>query len=154
LKFQIKTMTISMSHGIISYKCLVCIKFGGEGGILLCKDCYSRLSRNQLVNWSYWYILLNDISYILDIFIFYSVLNAVKRLYSILSYSNMVIIIALNDNFNNFSVISYRSVLLVKEIGVPGENHRPQSSCHAITTPTAPLIQIIVLLNIFVSCVL
>ena len=66
----------------------------------------------------------------------------------------MVIIIALNDNFNNFSVISYRSVLLVKEIGVPGENHRPQSSCHAITTPTAPLIQIIVLLNIFVSCVL
>jgi hypothetical protein len=26
-------------------------------------------------------------------------------------------------NFNNISVISWRSVLLVEETGVPGENH-------------------------------
>ena len=31
----------------------------------------------------------------------------------------------LNATFNNISVISWRSVLLVKETGEPGENHRP-----------------------------
>jgi hypothetical protein len=30
--------------------------------------------------------------------------------------------------FNNIWVISWRSVLLVKETGVPGENHRPDAS--------------------------
>jgi hypothetical protein len=29
-----------------------------------------------------------------------------------------------NINLNNISVISWRSVLLVEEPGVPGENHR------------------------------
>jgi len=29
-----------------------------------------------------------------------------------------------NATFNNISVISWRSVLLVEETGVPGENHR------------------------------
>jgi len=33
-----------------------------------------------------------------------------------------------NATFNNISVISWRSVLLVEEIGVPGENHRPVAS--------------------------
>ena len=33
-----------------------------------------------------------------------------------------------NATFNNISVISWRSVLLVKETGVPGENHRPAAS--------------------------
>ena len=31
----------------------------------------------------------------------------------------------LNATFNNISVISWRSVLLVEETGVQGENHRP-----------------------------
>jgi hypothetical protein len=30
--------------------------------------------------------------------------------------------------FNNISAISWRSVLLVEETGVPGENHRPVAS--------------------------
>jgi hypothetical protein len=30
-----------------------------------------------------------------------------------------------NATFNNISVISSRSVLLVEETGVPGENHQP-----------------------------
>ena len=34
----------------------------------------------------------------------------------------------LNATFNNISVISWRSVLLVDETGVPGENHRPVTS--------------------------
>ena len=31
----------------------------------------------------------------------------------------------LNATFNNISVILWRSVLLLEETGVPGENHRP-----------------------------
>ena len=34
----------------------------------------------------------------------------------------------LNAPFNNISVISWQSVLLVEEIGVPGENHWPAAS--------------------------
>jgi hypothetical protein len=34
----------------------------------------------------------------------------------------------LNATFNNISVISWQSVLLVEETGVPGENHQPVAS--------------------------
>jgi hypothetical protein len=37
-------------------------------------------------------------------------------------------IVVFNATFKNISVISWRSVLLVEEIRVPGENHRPVSS--------------------------
>jgi hypothetical protein len=33
-----------------------------------------------------------------------------------------------NASFNNISAISWRSVLLVEETGVPGENHRSVAS--------------------------
>ena len=33
-----------------------------------------------------------------------------------------------NATFNNISAISWLSFLLVKEMGVPGENHRPAES--------------------------
>jgi hypothetical protein len=33
-----------------------------------------------------------------------------------------------NNTFNNISVISWQSVLLVEETGVPGENYRPAAS--------------------------
>jgi len=33
-----------------------------------------------------------------------------------------------NSTFNNISVTSWRSVLLVQETGIPGENHRPAAS--------------------------
>jgi hypothetical protein len=33
-----------------------------------------------------------------------------------------------NATFNNISVISWQSVLLVEEAGVPGENHQPVAS--------------------------
>jgi hypothetical protein len=32
-------------------------------------------------------------------------------------------IIVFNATFNNISIISWRSVLLIEETGVPGENH-------------------------------
>ena len=37
-----------------------------------------------------------------------------------------------NATFNNISVISWWSVLLVEETGVPGENHRP-TCCKSLT---------------------
>ena len=37
----------------------------------------------------------------------------------------MVSVIVFNTIFNNISVISWRSVLLVEEAGIPGENHGP-----------------------------
>jgi len=40
----------------------------------------------------------------------------------------MVMVMALNATFNNISVMSWRSVLLVEETRVPGENHRPAAS--------------------------
>ena len=33
-----------------------------------------------------------------------------------------------NATFNNNSDISWRSILLVEETGVPGQNHRPAAS--------------------------
>jgi hypothetical protein len=33
-----------------------------------------------------------------------------------------------NAGFNNISLVSWRSVLLVEETGVPGENHGPVAS--------------------------
>ena len=37
-------------------------------------------------------------------------------------------LMVINATFNNISVISWRSVLLVKETGAPGENRRPVAS--------------------------
>jgi hypothetical protein len=40
----------------------------------------------------------------------------------------MVTVVVFNATFNNILAISWRSVLLVEETGVPGENHRPVAS--------------------------
>ena len=42
--------------------------------------------------------------------------------------SGGVRVMVFNATFNNISVISWRSILLVDETGVPGENHRPVAS--------------------------
>jgi hypothetical protein len=49
-----------------------------------------------------------------------------------------------NATFNNMSVISWQSVLLVEETGVPRENHRPvlshwQTSSHNVVSSTPRL---------------
>ena len=41
-------------------------------------------------------------------------------------YSSRVVVF--NTIFNNISVKSWQSVLLVEETGVPGENYRPDAS--------------------------
>ena len=42
--------------------------------------------------------------------------------------SLFVCLMVSNATFNNTSAISWRSVLLMEETGVPGENHRPVAS--------------------------
>ena len=37
-------------------------------------------------------------------------------------------VMVFNATFNNMSVISWRSVVLVEETGVPGENYQPVAS--------------------------
>ena len=37
-------------------------------------------------------------------------------------------VIVFSATFNNISIISWQSVLLVEKTGVPGENHRPVAS--------------------------
>ena len=37
-------------------------------------------------------------------------------------------VMVLNATFNNILVVSWRSVLLVEETGIPRENHRPVAS--------------------------
>ena len=49
-----------------------------------------------------------------------------------------------NATFNNISVISWRSVLLVEQTGVPGENHGPvainrQTLSHNVVSNTPRL---------------
>jgi hypothetical protein len=40
----------------------------------------------------------------------------------------LVRVVVFNATFNNISIIPWRSVLLVEETEVPGENHRPVAS--------------------------
>ena len=40
----------------------------------------------------------------------------------------MAMVMVFNATFNNILLISWRSVLLVEETGVSGENHRPAAS--------------------------
>jgi hypothetical protein len=57
------------------------------------------------------------------------------------TFGNMVRVMMFIATFNNMSVISWRSVLLVEETGVPWENHRPvvslrQTWSHNIVSKT------------------
>jgi hypothetical protein len=55
-------------------------------------------------------------------------LMKIKTLMDHFSAENCVCLMVFNATFNNISVISWQSVLLVEETGVPGENHRPAAS--------------------------
>ena len=64
--------------------------------------------------------------------------NGLKKLSYILTYNKykvlseyivgLVIFMVFIATFNNISALSWRSVLLMKETGIPGENHRPVAS--------------------------
>jgi hypothetical protein len=51
-----------------------------------------------------------------------------QRIYAIWFVCLFVCLVVFNATFNNISVISWQSVLLVEETRVPGENHRTAAS--------------------------
>jgi hypothetical protein len=54
--------------------------------------------------------------------------------------TKQVIVMVFNTTFNNISVISWQSVLLVEETGVAGENHRPAATLsHNVVSGTPRL---------------
>ena len=55
----------------------------------------------------------------------YRIVKNMKKLHS---FFLLVCLMVFNATFNNISVMSWRSVLLVKETRGPGENHRPVTS--------------------------
>ena len=57
----------------------------------------------------------------------YLVVGAIRSLF-VIYMGAMVTVVVFNATFNNILAISWRSVLLVEETGVPGENHRPVAS--------------------------
>jgi hypothetical protein len=70
-----------------------------------------------------------------------TLLSSINIFHSVLGLWVMVI----NATFNDIPVISWRSVLLVEETGVPGENHRPaasQTSSHNTVSSTPCLSRI------------
>jgi hypothetical protein len=57
-----------------------------------------------------------------------SVVMGRRFLVNFTPHDDLVSFMVFNANFKNISVISLRSVLLVEETGVPGQNHRPVAS--------------------------
>ena len=60
----------------------------------------------------------------------------------------MLLFMVFNTTFNNISVTSWWSIVLMKETGVPGENHRPtpnywQALSHTVVSVTPRLSSII-----------
>ena len=51
-----------------------------------------------------------------------------RHVYMHIVFREKEIVMVVKDTFYNISVISWRSVLLVEETGVPGENNRPAAS--------------------------
>jgi hypothetical protein len=43
-------------------------------------------------------------------------------------HNKLILFLVLNATFGNISAISWRSVLVVEEAGVPEENHQPWAS--------------------------
>ena len=60
----------------------------------------------------------------------------------------IVCLMVFNTTFNNISVISWRSILLVEETGGPGENHRPVGHCRVMRF-CSTIIQYALSLNAF-----
>ena len=84
-----------------------------------------------------------------------------KRTY-IFWMKQVPVVIVFNTFFNNISVMSWQSVLLVEETGIPGENHRPVTSywqtlsyrgcCIEYTTPRVGF-ELTILVVIGTNCI-
>jgi hypothetical protein len=62
------------------------------------------------------------------------------------SFANEGLVLVFNPTFNNISIISWRSVLLMEDTGVSGVNHRPvpshwQTLSHNVVSSTPRHVQ-------------
>ena len=84
---------------------------------ILLKNCRKIVSLKYQNISQYWYIIKVYVIFHLKI-----VLKIVVKIRARLR------VMVFNATFNNISVVSWRSVFLIEETGVPGENHRPAAS--------------------------
>jgi hypothetical protein len=71
-------------------------------GLISCYQCFAPISVHGMISlWHFWCLRMGKID-----------VNTYKY-----------VIMVFNATFNNISVISWWSVILVEETGVPGENH-------------------------------
>ena len=61
-------------------------------------------------------------------------------------------VLVFNDTFNNISIISWRSVLLLDETGIPGENHPPTASQWQTLSPSVGF-ELTTLVVIYSDCI-
>ena len=109
-------------------------------------------------NWHNWWQIHIDLTHKAIIFIkflvrFYCFLHFMVLMNWGLSLPcriYMVRIMVFNTTFNNISVISWRSILLVEETGVPGENRWPVTSHWQILSHY--VVFYMVVLNIYNKC--
>jgi hypothetical protein len=109
-------------------------------------------------NWHNWWKIHIDLTHNAIIFIkflvrFYCFLHFMVLMNWGLSLPcriYMVRIMVFNTTFNNISVISWRSILLVEETGVPGENRWPVTSHWQILSHY--VVFYMVVLNIYNKC--
>ena len=119
------------------------------GGGYFCSFYYYiaclEINRKNVLTWSIIHFMnvFDQCTFIFWFFKFYSLTlycktNIPKVIYNMLCRWNMQVfpcllfvlfcLMVFNVTFNNISLISWQSVLLVEETGGPGENHRPVAS--------------------------
>jgi hypothetical protein len=88
---------------------------------------YKKFSNHQNETIIFFYIGLWCLTPLSTVFKLYrgSFWFSIFWLWAYLIIPEIVMVMVFNATFNSISVISWLSVLLVEEIGVPGENHRP-----------------------------
>ena len=89
-------------------------------GALICKEifCHNKVIFNVIILLDFFHYMFNEMV-------------------------GLVWLMVFNTTFNNISVISWQSVLLVEEFGVPGETHRPvishwQTLSHNVVSNAPP----------------
>jgi hypothetical protein len=99
-----------------------CVLKSKQEGVLL----WRRSLLSKFFFYFYFLVLFFTVHYfnrMLELFRYVQDQSKMIYMWSVILHVFPVRVIVFNATLNNISVISWRSVLLVKETGVPGENH-------------------------------
>jgi hypothetical protein len=107
--------TTLLNHGYLKNRLILCFKKGFRRIWTSCWKLFCQLRRDD----ERWYLQLQ----------FGSKLTIVSLLCENITVLGWLIwFIVLNATFSNISAIAWRPVLVMEEVGVPGEYHRPWAS--------------------------